>query len=93
MSRLDRCLCNIEWRESFPEATIHHLPHAYSDHCLLLLKTTKDLGLSLGGRPFRFQATWFEHNDFFRTMESKWNHEGTMHGSLKKLSEDFRIGT
>lgn len=36
-SRLDRALCDVEWRRRFHSANIRHLPHAYSNHCPLLL--------------------------------------------------------
>ncbi|OMO49899.1 Endonuclease/exonuclease/phosphatase [Corchorus capsularis] len=31
--RLDRFLCNIEWKQKFPEALVRHLPRVRSDHC------------------------------------------------------------
>ncbi|XP_019199146.1 PREDICTED: uncharacterized protein LOC109192895 [Ipomoea nil] len=35
-ARLDRALCNLEWRIRFPEATVEHLPRIASDHAPLL---------------------------------------------------------
>lgn len=37
-ARLYRGLCDIKWRKLFQSATIRHLPHSHSDHCLLLLR-------------------------------------------------------
>lgn len=38
-ARLDRALCNVEWRMLFPEATMKHLLTFNSDHCPLLVNT------------------------------------------------------
>lgn len=51
---LDRGLCDDQWRRLFPEATIKHLCHSYSDHCLLLLSMDPKKERCLGERPFRF---------------------------------------
>ncbi|CAL8176297.1 unnamed protein product [Prunus armeniaca] len=34
--RLDRGLCNIDWRFLFPEAHLSHLPRVISDHCPIM---------------------------------------------------------
>jgi len=33
-ARLDRALCNADWRSRFQEASVLQLAHCYSDHCL-----------------------------------------------------------
>ncbi|KAI5351559.1 PREDICTED: reverse mRNAase [Prunus dulcis] len=35
--RLDRGPCSIDWRQTFPEAYVRHLPRINSDHCPLLI--------------------------------------------------------
>lgn len=37
-TRLDRCLCDEEWRRAFSEVFVKNLPHSYLDHCPLLLQ-------------------------------------------------------
>lgn len=54
-SRLDRGLCDEEWRRSYPEVSIKHLSFFYSDHCPILLKLSEGTKQSFGGaKPFRF---------------------------------------
>ena len=36
-ARLDRALCNMEWRLHFPNGAVHHLIQAGSDHSPLLI--------------------------------------------------------
>lgn len=55
-ARLDRLLCNDEWRRLFPEASLLHLPHSYLDHCPLFLQTSPVVSTGLGRRPFCFVA-------------------------------------
>ncbi|KAL8137685.1 hypothetical protein V2J09_003686 [Rumex salicifolius] len=48
--KLDRALCNVEWRLRFPEASVHHLIDAHSDHSPTLIcasgpKNTRPLNL------------------------------------------------
>lgn len=33
-ARLDRALCDVDWRQLLSEASVRHLPHCHSDHCL-----------------------------------------------------------
>lgn len=54
---LDRCLAKAEWEQLFPNFSLKHLSHSFSDHCPLLFQMTdKDfriendnLNLKLGG--------------------------------------------
>ncbi|CAL5371297.1 unnamed protein product [Camellia sinensis] len=39
MERLDRALCNAEWRTTFPEGAVKNLPRTYSDHLPLMVYT------------------------------------------------------
>ncbi|KAL4305780.1 hypothetical protein AHAS_Ahas16G0112500 [Arachis hypogaea] len=50
--RLDRALCNSEWRTNFPNAFVEVLPRIQSDHHPLLLHTRPD-NSTQGKRPFR----------------------------------------
>lgn len=54
--RLDRGICNVEWRTKFFEAAIFHLPCLKSDHRPLLLSTKPNQEISRVQRPFRFMA-------------------------------------
>ncbi|KAL7224711.1 hypothetical protein ACSBR1_026069 [Camellia fascicularis] len=39
MERLDRALCNAEWRITFPEGAVRNLPRTYLDHSPLMVYT------------------------------------------------------
>lgn len=54
VARLNRALCSDEWRCMYPFATIRHLGHAHSDHCLILMEMNGVGTARLGGRPFNF---------------------------------------
>ncbi|XP_028078004.1 uncharacterized protein LOC114279914 [Camellia sinensis] len=53
MERLDRAMCNEDWRTMFSEAIVQVLPRTYSDHSPLIVHTQ---GIQ------RAQTTNFSHN-------------------------------
>ncbi|KAL7228900.1 hypothetical protein ACSBR2_007568 [Camellia fascicularis] len=72
MVRLDRALCNTEWRTLFPEGYVRNLPRTYSDHSPLLIHTQ---GTNPSNPPcyvFKFQAAWLSHEDFSTVIENNW---------------------
>lgn len=62
----------MNWRLSFPDAYIRHLPRLQSNHCplLLTLHTTQSPCPSL--RPFRFRSMWFLHHEFNSSTAEFW---------------------
>jgi len=72
-ARLDRAICNMEWRSKFQEATVRHLAHSYSDHCPLLINTMGTDQPTSGTRPFKFQAVWMEHHNFKDFIIQHWH--------------------
>ncbi|KAF9608966.1 hypothetical protein IFM89_012143 [Coptis chinensis] len=54
--RLDRAMCNAQWRTLFPNAQLHHVLTVDSDHKLLMLDCVPMLKKLK--RPFRFEAMW-----------------------------------
>lgn len=53
-ARLDRALCNLDWYDRFPEATVSHLARVGSDHFPVLVRTTS-VNEEKPNPPFRFQ--------------------------------------
>ncbi|CAL5436861.1 unnamed protein product [Camellia sinensis] len=49
MVRLDRALCNTEWRTLFPKGYVRNLPHTYSDHSPLIMHTQGTIKLNTDG--------------------------------------------
>lgn len=85
-ARLDRAFCDDEWRRCFPETSLRHLPHSYSDHCPILLQTSAESSVGVGGRPFRFVAAWMEHKGFAGLVRSTWSNQINVVESLHNLS-------
>ncbi|GMP46357.1 hypothetical protein CsSME_00014559 [Camellia sinensis var. sinensis] len=44
MVRLDRALCNIEWRTTFPDGAVKNLPCTYLDHSPMMVFTQVVVG-------------------------------------------------
>lgn len=84
-ARLDRGLCDVEWRRSFSMASVKHLTHSYSDHCPMLLQIIPGLGRRLGDMPFRFHAMWLRHSDFILRMKDNWSCAGNLTKALKEF--------
>jgi endonuclease/exonuclease/phosphatase family metal-dependent hydrolase len=85
--RLDRGLCNHDWRMKFPEATIEHLVRRQSDHNPLLLRCSNSMA-SKEGRPFCFQASWFSHTDYPPLVKETWaRYKGDIVRCLKNVED------
>ncbi len=54
--RLDKGMCNDDWRMIFPQVVIWHLPATHLDHNLILLDT--NVNMRKKGKPFRFETAW-----------------------------------
>ncbi|KAL7240064.1 hypothetical protein ACSBR2_005846 [Camellia fascicularis] len=78
MERLDRALCNAEWRTTFPEGAITNLPQIYSDHSPLMVYTEGITKLNPVNRPFRFEAAWLSHSTYKDIVKSSWNHASSI---------------
>ncbi|XP_031112000.1 uncharacterized protein LOC116015972 [Ipomoea triloba] len=71
-ARLDRALCNVEWRTRFPEAKVEHLPLINSDHAPLLIRSDPHLN-TVGRKAFRFNMAWAVHADFINCVKKSWD--------------------
>ncbi|KAJ7971829.1 Endonuclease/exonuclease/phosphatase [Quillaja saponaria] len=59
--RLDRGICNSDWRVHFKEGFIQHLPRTRSDHYPVLLNVSRIAPFDAFNKPFRFEACWLSH--------------------------------
>jgi len=89
-ARLDRVLCNVEWRSRFQEATVRHLAYSYSDHCPLLINMMRTGTLPSRARPFKFQAVWTEHHSFKDFLVQHWQPNLPLVSALHHLTEDLQ---
>lgn len=70
--RLDRALCNADWRSLFPEGMVKNLPRTYSDHSPLLIHVFGNSQFIRINRPFRFEAAWLLDNSFSNLVALNW---------------------
>ncbi|XP_031111990.1 uncharacterized protein LOC116015963 [Ipomoea triloba] len=84
-ARLDRALCNIEWRQRFPNASVVHLPRISSDHAPILIR--REDVISNRVRPsFKFQATWFTDKGFSEVVENTWRRNCSLHYNITRMT-------
>ncbi|GAU42748.1 hypothetical protein TSUD_77850 [Trifolium subterraneum] len=83
--KLDRILCNIDWRLKYHEGFAKVLPRVQSDHhpIIVLLKGEAATNRNC---PFRFEAAWTSHVDFNNLMNSKWEKDKDIVQSLQELT-------
>ncbi|KAL8153484.1 LOW QUALITY PROTEIN: hypothetical protein V2J09_011244 [Rumex salicifolius] len=89
LCRLDRSLCNIEWREELPKASIKHLARNQLDHAPLLMKSSGFITFNPQNRPFRFQAAWMMHEEFQSFVADNWKPGAQLPSALKMLAENL----
>lgn len=68
--RLDRVLCNVEWRVLFPNAKAYALPTIGSDHSPLLLSLFAEPVKRK--REFKFEAFWLEDAECVQIVKEAW---------------------
>lgn len=84
---LDRVLCDTDWRRTFLEAIVRHLPHSHSDHAPILLYLSGSQPSGLGRHPFKFQAKWLDHKEFAKVVADNWSSGEPLVHSLQKTAE------
>lgn len=81
MERLDRAIGTIQWRTTFLEAFVRHLPRIHSDHNPLLVTLLSTMNPRYLERPFRYQTMWSSHVNFEDAVTIFWqgNQESMSH--------------
>ncbi|XP_019157735.1 PREDICTED: uncharacterized protein LOC109154388 [Ipomoea nil] len=87
-ARLDRALCNVEWRMLYPDASVTHLPMVSSNHSPLLIKTIKTQGSGVS-RNFKYNAAWTSHPGFMNFVKDKWNIDEGLEQAKMELANDL----
>ncbi|XP_070025348.1 uncharacterized protein [Nicotiana sylvestris] len=68
--RLDKCLANVEFQQTFPGIEVQHLSKTGSDHSPMYLKC--DIETPLIKKPFKFLNFWVEHATFKDVVKENW---------------------
>ncbi|XP_070034714.1 uncharacterized protein [Nicotiana tomentosiformis] len=69
--RLDRCLANMEFQQTFPILEVTHLSKIGSDHSPMLLKC--DFEAPPVKKSFRFLNFWVKHDTFKDVIRENWH--------------------
>ncbi|KAL8139773.1 hypothetical protein V2J09_005794 [Rumex salicifolius] len=88
-ARLNRGLCNLQWRSLFPQASIRHLATNQSDHSPLLLSFNGFGDICTPKRPFRFQAAWMLHLEFQEFLVTHWDNDMPLSTALSNLETNL----
>ena len=84
-ARLDRALCNADWKLRFEGALVTHLPKLNSDHTPLLISLEGDNTTPLKAE-FRFQVAWLTHLNIKEVVSSLWRVQASFGESPEGLS-------
>ncbi|XP_070015947.1 uncharacterized protein [Nicotiana sylvestris] len=68
--RLDRCLANLQFQQTFPGIEVQHLSKISSDHSPMYLKC--DIETPPIKKPFKFLNFWVEHATFKDVVKENW---------------------
>lgn len=68
--RLDRVLCTMEWRLTYPETEVFALPALGSDHSPILLPT--EVTPAKRRKAFTFKAFWLQDKDCRTVIADSW---------------------
>jgi len=86
-ARLDRALCNLEWRLKYQNGVVRHLIKATSDHSPLLISTGGFSREHMSNLPFRFQAAWASHGQFEEVIKHSWSNDMPLAPKLNNLAQ------
>lgn len=89
--RLDRVICDVEWRDKFQEATIFNLPRVKSDHHPILLVTNTVDTTNRPNFPFRFEDVWSYHQDLKDFLRDNWKGKEKVTDKLVNLTEALKL--
>ncbi|KAF7831394.1 uncharacterized protein G2W53_013727 [Senna tora] len=87
--RLDRVLCNQNWRTTFSDASSRCLTRINSDHHPLLV-SMEEIGANNQNRPFRFENCWMQHEDFTAFLKQEWNQTSDLNTKILKLQNSLK---
>jgi hypothetical protein len=87
--KLDRVMCNSDWRLKYHEGFAKVLPRVQSDHHPIMLLSNGE-PCNGGNRPFRFEAAWISHANFPRLINDKWDENCELTHTLSNLTPQLK---
>lgn len=88
-ARLDRALCNLDWRIRFEGASVEHLATSHSDHVPILIRTDKAFERR-GEEKFRFQAAWLMDESFSETVARHWSANADLADNVRHITTSLK---
>ncbi|XP_019150060.1 PREDICTED: uncharacterized protein LOC109146841 [Ipomoea nil] len=87
-AKLDRAMCNTEWRLRFPGACVTHLARVASDHAPLFIQV-QGRRQAKEPAPFIFQAVRLTHSDLHGLVERFWRHNLSVPENARLLATEL----
>lgn len=88
--RLDRGLCNTDWRLAYPEASVSHLIRYQSDHRPLLLDLCS-FSPTRAPRLFRFLRAWMSHEKYDDFVMDNWDRNQDLMDNIQSFTEKLQV--
>lgn len=85
MSKLDRCLVNSHWLNSYPQNEAEFLNPGISDHSPIVLSWLPNI--PKGPSPFKFFLTWMKDPEFANVLQSVWAENVTGNPMLRLMKK------
>ena len=90
-ARLNRALCNAQWRLKFQEGAVRHLVQVGSDHSPLLIATGGFVRPHARKTPFWFQAVWTSQSHLEQLIQDTWCPIASLSRNLQHLASTLAI--
>ncbi|GAU13502.1 hypothetical protein TSUD_127990 [Trifolium subterraneum] len=88
--RLDRALCNEQWRLNFPDGFVKVLARVeFSDHHPILI-SPKDSPYIRAPRQFRFEAAWLLDSTYNLMLTASWRSDRSMLNNLESVKQSIQ---
>ncbi|XP_026443846.1 uncharacterized protein LOC113343999 [Papaver somniferum] len=92
LERLDRVLTSFDWNAIYPNVVVYHLNVVGSDHCPIMLLTSKKS--SNTKKTFRFNKAWFRDTTCHDLIKPEWksNTSGSAAYQLTHCLKNTKVG-
>ncbi|KAA3460789.1 reverse transcriptase [Gossypium australe] len=89
--RLDRGVATDSWIQTFPNFSLRHLPHSFSDHCPLLVDTESEQKRN-GHNKFRFESWWILEESCEEEIKKLWEGSaGSYQNRMTNLAKGLKM--